>query len=245
MERTMMSHPIHGSRLNRSFLLLSAAALCGAVALACKSSGAEQKKPAPASMAKSGASACLEAELCDGQTKVALASVPETREEGQAVADAMMAAWIAKNPDMAWETEVRAQHYIAPSADNSELLEAGQSASHTGARFTQHDLVVWERETETLVVEGARIFHSGDELGSTIAVSCDMCHPNAANTHPETYPKFQKQLGRVAGIWEMINWCIRNPLEGKDLAADAPGMIAIQAYLAKERRGVPLAPGRH
>ena len=70
-------------------------------------------------------------------------------------------------------------------------------------------------------------------------------HPNAANTHPETYPKFQKQLGRVAQLWEMINWCIRNPLEGEEMVADDPRMIAMQAYVYKERRGVKLDPGKH
>jgi hypothetical protein len=29
------------------------------------------------------------------------------------------------------------------------------------------------------------------------------------------------------------------------LAADDPRMIAMQAYLAKERKGVPLNPGQH
>jgi hypothetical protein len=32
-----------------------------------------------------------------------------------------------------------------------------------------------------------------------------MRRPNAANTHPETYPKFQVQLRRVALMREMIN----------------------------------------
>ena len=65
--------------------------------------------------------------------------------------------------------------------------------------------------------------------------SCAQCHPNGANTHPETYPKFQKQLGKVAQLWEMVNWCIRNPLEGKDLAADDPRMTNMLTYIAHER----------
>ena len=28
---------------------------------------------------------------------------------------------------------------------------------------------------------------------------CSQRHPNVANTHPESYRKFQKQLGRLAG----------------------------------------------
>jgi thiosulfate dehydrogenase len=43
--------------------------------------------------------------------------------------------------------------------------------------------------------EGKEIFHSPDKLGGTIGVSCDMCHPDAVKTHPETYPKYQTQLG--------------------------------------------------
>jgi thiosulfate dehydrogenase len=76
-------------------------------------------------------------------------------------------------------------------------------------------------------------------------VSCDQCHPNASNTHPETYPKFQKQIGKVVTLFEMLNWCIQNPLEGKTLAADDPKMVALQAYITYERRGVKLDPGKH
>jgi thiosulfate dehydrogenase len=61
------------------------------------------------------------------------------------------------------------------------------------------------------VAEGKRIFHDAKALGGTIAVSCDMCHPDASNTHPETYPKFQVQFGRVALLRGMINCCIENP----------------------------------
>ena len=109
--------------------------------------------------------------------------------------------------------------------------------------FSKADLDRWSAEFETVATEGRRLWTS-PELG-TNGVACGQCHPNGANTHPETYPKFQKQAGRVVAIWEMINWCIRNPLEGKALAADDPKMIAIQAYLAKERRGVKLEPGKH
>jgi len=76
-------------------------------------------------------------------------------------------------------------------------------------------------------------------------VYCDQCHPNASNAHPEIYPKFQQQSGKVAVLWEMINWCIQKPLESDPMAADDPRMIAMQAYIANERRGVELAPGEH
>jgi thiosulfate dehydrogenase len=69
-----------------------------------------------------------------------------------------------------------------------------------------------------VAAEGRALWTSG-EVGRN-GVACAQCHPNAANTHPESYPKIQKQLGRVAQLWEMINWCIRNPLEGENLAAE-------------------------
>ena len=109
--------------------------------------------------------------------------------------------------------------------------------------FTEGELERWAQHFEDVAQQGRDLWTS-PELG-TNGVACGQCHPNAANTHPETYPKFQKQLGRVAQLWEMINWCIRNPLEGTDLAADDPRMIALQAYVYKERRGVALSPGKH
>lgn len=109
--------------------------------------------------------------------------------------------------------------------------------------FAAADIARWQAEYMSVVQSGERLFHGGLENKNT--VSCDQCHPNAANTHPETYPKFQKQLGKVATLFEMINWCIRNPLESDALAADDPRMIALQAYITHERRGVALDPGKH
>ena len=109
--------------------------------------------------------------------------------------------------------------------------------------FTKQDVERYTKEFMTVVKEGDKLFHSST-LGKN-KVSCDQCHPNAANTHPETYPKFQKQLGRVITLSEMINWCLRNPLEGDPLPADDPRMVALLAYITYERRGVALAPGKH
>jgi len=109
--------------------------------------------------------------------------------------------------------------------------------------FSQEDQERWQMEFESVVDEGERLFHGG--LGNPNTVSCDQCHPNGANTHPETYPKFQQQLGKVVPLWEMINWCMENPLEADKLAADDPKMIALQAYITAERKGEELAPGKH
>jgi thiosulfate dehydrogenase len=109
--------------------------------------------------------------------------------------------------------------------------------------FTKEDLERWEQEYMSVVKTGRELWTS-PELG-TNGVACAQCHPNGANTHPETYPKFQQQLGRVATLRDMVNWCILNPLEGEPLALDDPKMVAIESYLAHERRGVEMAPGKH
>ena len=109
--------------------------------------------------------------------------------------------------------------------------------------FTDTDVERWQAEYMSVVADGRALWGSPD-LG-TNGVACGQCHPNAANTHPETYPKFQQQLGRVIALREMINWCLMNPLEGETLALDDPRMIALEAYATYERRGVALEPGKH
>ena len=165
--------------------------------------------------------------------------------KGQPLADSLMDQWKRNHPGDAWVAEEKERHTLKPPADNSDLLKGGQAKGDTYGNFTERDLVTWARETEKFAAEGSRIFHSADELGSTVAVSCDMCHPHAANTHPETYPKFQVQLGRVVLLRDMINWCIENPVRGAKLAPDSPKMRALEAYIMAQRKGVPMNYGKH
>jgi thiosulfate dehydrogenase len=108
---------------------------------------------------------------------------------------------------------------------------------------TKREEQIWKAELDKLVAEGDRLFHS-DEIGSN-GVACAMCHPHASNTHPETYPKFQTQLKKVALLRDMVNWCIANPLEGKELPHDDPKMKALEAYILAQRAGKALDAGRH
>jgi len=123
------------------------------------------------------------------------------------------------------------------------LLSVGFASGAAADEFSPADLANWQAQFDGVVKEGRGLWTDG-KLGKN-GVACAQCHPNAANTHPETYPKFQKQLGKVANLWEMVNWCLRNPLEGESLAADDPKMIALLSYITFERRGVKLEPGKH
>jgi thiosulfate dehydrogenase len=105
------------------------------------------------------------------------------------------------------------------------LIATSVIVSAWADEFTQKDQDRWQQEFMAVVKKGDELYHS-PKLGNN-KVSCDQCHPNGANTHPETYPKFQKQIGKVISLFEMINWCIRNPLEGDPLAADDPKMVTL------------------
>ena len=186
--------------------------------------------------------------LCDNHTTIDIpADMAKTKENGQAVSDELMAQWKARHPDAGWEEDVRRSHpHIPQPADNKAVLATGtQGDGHVYGRFTEKDVVMWSRESEKIVLEGARVFHDAEALGSTIAVSCDMCHPDGANTHPETYPKFQTQLGRVALMRDMINWCLEHPVRAPAMAADDPRMRAMEAYILASRKGAALEYGKH
>lgn len=178
---------------------------------------------------------------CDGEGKVKVAQ----NTTGQALADALMDQWTRDHPERDWMTEEKQRHELKPPADNSSLLKGGQAEGHIYGQHTKRDLLMWTRETEKFVLEGSRIFHSADLLKSTVSVSCDMCHPHAANTHPETYPKFQTQLGRVVLLRDMIHWCIDNPVRGEHLQPDDPRMRALEAYIMAQRSGTEMNYGKH
>ena len=210
--------------------------------------------------------------LCDGETAVEVKGVRPgttlTHGQAQAVSDELMAEWKAKNPRGAhqWDDDQRlAQAQPAsppppgraaaapPPAPSTAATAAGSVPAgrermqdgHTYGSFTDRDQALWRASTEAFVSQGSAIFHDAAQLGGTIGVSCDMCHPNAANTHPETYPKYQVQLGRVALLRDMINWCIENPVRGKPLADDDPKMKAMEAFILAQRKGIALEYGKH
>lgn len=191
--------------------------------------------PAGSAAAPSG----VDVLLCDGETEV---FVPQGTPATE-VAGALMAEWLRKNPNKNWDQDVRERHGLVPAADNADLV--GQGQGQTYGRITERDVALWKRETELFALAGSRVFHSGDELGSTIGVSCDMCHPHAANTHPETYPKFQKQLGRVVLLRDMINWCLEHPVRAPALDANDPRMRSLEAYIMAQRSGKTMEYGKH
>jgi thiosulfate dehydrogenase len=184
--------------------------------------------------------------LCDGETSMEVKGIkpgdPMTREQGQEIADALMKEWRRKHPDAEW---VVAAAQGDSAVDVPQPRGAASDQFQTYGAFTERDRQIWKESTDRLVAEGKRIFHDSKALGGTNAISCDMCHPDGSNTHPETYPKFQSQLGRVALLRDMINWCIENPGRGKPFPDDDPRLKALEAYILAQRKGVTLDYGKH
>ena len=218
-------------------LLVMAAGGCGQQEKSPNGHGASASSSASSSASAAGSVDVL---LCDGKTTV---RVPEGT-PGTTIAGSLMQQWLAKNPDANWEAEERERHALQPAADNAELVGKQGAQSQTYGTITTQQVALWKSETERVALAGSQVFHDSDQLGSTIGVSCDMCHPHAANTHPETYPKFQPQLGRVALLRDMINWCIEHPVRGKPLSSDDPKMRAMESYLLAQRKGKPLEYGK-
>jgi len=127
------------------------------------------------------------------------------------------------------------------SAVMAILLGGGLFCSNLSAeQFIEKDLALWKTEYISAIKEGRALF-SSPGLGKKGA--CAKCHPGAANTYPESYPKYKKQLGKLVTIGEQVNWCIVNALGGEKLGLDSKEMVSLIAYITNERRGVPLAPG--
>ncbi len=189
--------------------------------------------------------------LCDGKTSIEVQG-PMTPEKAKQATAQLMAEWQKKNPRANWEVAdnslSRPPGGGARSGGNLSLAPNASQAqvqNDTYGNYDNRDEMLWAEETKKFIEKGNAIFHDAKQLGGTISVSCDMCHPNGANTHPETYPKYQVQLGRVALLRDMINWCIENPVKGKPLADDNPKLRALEAYILATRKGVRLEYGKH
>lgn len=130
-------------------------------------------------------------------------------------------------------------------------LGASVGLAHKEAH-TPEQMAAFEEEFMYWVRMGDLLWHGdGDaqkELGvnlSNTGAACAMCHPHTADAHPQSYPKFQEQLGQFATFREMVNWCIEKPNQGVAIDPNGDAMKALEAYAYWSNRGSKLDPGRH
>jgi thiosulfate dehydrogenase len=132
------------------------------------------------------------------------------------------------------------------------LAGSSQWASAHKAEHTPETLKAFEQIFMQQVEIGDLLFHgdpaTADKLGvnlSNTGMACAMCHPYAADTHPNEFPKWQEQMSKFATLRDMINWCIEKPSQGEVLDIDGPAMKALEAYIYWSNRNSPLQPGTH
>jgi thiosulfate dehydrogenase len=84
----------------------------------------------------------------------------------------------------------------------------------------------------------------GIKLSET-GMACAMCHPFAADTHPQSFPKFQVAMAKLATLRDMTNWCIEKPMQGTAIDVDSDAMKALEAYMTWSNTGSKLVPGTY
>ncbi len=121
---------------------------------------------------------------------------------------------------------------------------------------TKEQLDAYETERMNWVRKGEALWH-GEPFpvdrpdlkvpsnGSTVGMACAMCHPDAADTNPETWPKYALQLSKLATLREQINWCVTRQLRAPALPHDGEQMLAYEAFIMHWNKGKAIDPGRH
>ena len=109
--------------------------------------------------------------------------------------------------------------------------------------FTAAELAAQEKALLAQVDHGRDLWHGTLPSMTSNGLACGNCHPDAAASNPQTFPKFQANLGKVIPIRDMINWCIMVPQMGKALDVNGDDMIAMEAYAFYMYRGIKIEPG--
>jgi len=109
--------------------------------------------------------------------------------------------------------------------------------------FSKEELADQEKALLAAVDHGRDLWHGSNPSMSANGLACGNCHPDAAAANPQTFPKFQADLGRVIALRDMINWCITVPQGGKPLDVNGEDMVAMEAYAFYLYRGEKIAPG--
>ena len=109
--------------------------------------------------------------------------------------------------------------------------------------FSASELKAQEAALLASVDHGRDLWHGAKASMQTNGLACGNCHPDAAASNPQTFPKYQANLGKVVPLRDMINWCIMVPHQGEALDVNGDDMIAMEAYAFNLYRGAKITPG--
>jgi thiosulfate dehydrogenase len=122
------------------------------------------------------------------------------------------------------------------------LLAAATGAS-AREPFTAAELKSMEDKLLASVQRGYDMWYGGRADMANNGLACANCHPDAAATNPQTFPKFLPVFNKVVAYRDMVNWCIENPQGGKALALNSDDMTALEAYSFYLHRGAKIETG--
>ncbi len=131
--------------------------------------------------------------------------------------------------------------YLTLSAVSIGLL--GAASLWARQPFTDAEVAKQQQDLLEVVNKGRDLWHGSNPAMSTNGLACGNCHPDAAASNPNTFPKWVPQLAAVAPMREMINWCIVHPQGGTALDVNSADMVALEAYAAYLYRGQQIQPG--
>ncbi|RMG91182.1 MAG: hypothetical protein D6703_05775 [Zetaproteobacteria bacterium] len=86
------------------------------------------------------------------------------------------------------------------------------------------------------VALGRKLWH--DEKLGTSGTSCASCHAGYQFLHfdrNQNFPHFVNMVGDVVTLDQMINYCMLNPMKGKEFARDSKELTALAAYFRAYR----------
>jgi thiosulfate dehydrogenase len=127
------------------------------------------------------------------------------------------------------------------------LAAVAALAAATGASarepFTAAELKAMEDALTASVKRGFDMWHGARADMANNGLACANCHPDAAASNPQTFPKFMPMFNKVVTYRDMVNWCIENPQGGKALDVKSDDMTAIEAYSFYLHRGKAIDTG--
>jgi len=120
---------------------------------------------------------------------------------------------------------------------------AGGSAAYAAAPLTPDELKVRTDALTNSVKRGYDLWYGARADMANNGLACANCHPDAAATNPQTFPKFLPMFNKVVTYRTMVNWCIQNPQGGKLMDVNSDDMTALEAYSFYLHRGVKVDTG--
>ncbi len=109
--------------------------------------------------------------------------------------------------------------------------------------FTPAELKGMEDKLVASVQRGYDMWYGARADMANNGLACANCHPDAAATNPQTFPKFLPMFNKVVTYRSMVNWCIENPQGGKAMDVNSDDMTALEAYSFYLHRGKPIETG--